>query len=185
MNKLCIIILSAFCSLAFTATAQDTNALKTDLGVFEAQTGVVIVKGYKQIGSISIGPVDILVGCKESIYAGTSQKADGVVVEIGGNSLPMERAYVDYDEIDSLLDGIDYLNKINYDVTPLPGFEVTYTTKSGLRLIAYSVQRDGGIRLFLQYNDGPRISLSSQQLTQLYGFVGQAKDDLDAIRSLK
>jgi hypothetical protein len=185
MNKLRIILAAAFCALALTSIAQDTNELKTDLGIFEAQTGVVIVKGYKQVGSISVGPLDILVDCKESAYAGTGQKADGVVVEIGAEQVGRERAYVDYDEIDSLLNGMDYINKINYDVTPLPGFEVTYTTKSGLRLIAYSVQRDGGIRLFLQYDDGPRISLSSAQLAQLEGFIGQAKTDLDSIRAIK
>ena len=31
--------------LAGTAPAQDTNALKTTLGVFEAQTGVVLIRG--------------------------------------------------------------------------------------------------------------------------------------------
>jgi len=42
---------------------------------------------------------------------------------------------VDCDEIDSLLDSINYLNKISCDVTPLASFEASYSTKSGFRVV--------------------------------------------------
>ena len=92
---------------------------------------------------------------------------------------------MDYDEIDSLLDGINYLNKITYEVTPLPSFEASFTAKSGLRVVAYSARRQGGIQTFLQYGDRPRILLTSDQMTQLHGLIGQAKNMLDSLKAPK
>lgn len=185
MNKLHIILVAAFCSLALASPAQDTNALKTGIGVFEARTGAVIIKGFGQIGSLSVGPDVLSVRCKESTDVSTGRKAYGLAIEIAGNPLPRERIFVDYDEIDSLLNGINYLSKITYDVTPLPSFEASYTTKSGLRVVATSVRRQGGIQFFLQYGDEPRILLTSDQMTQLYGLIGQAKDNLTSIKTAK
>ena len=46
MRKYCAALIVAGCWLASAARAQDTNALKTEIGMFEAQPGVVIVKGF-------------------------------------------------------------------------------------------------------------------------------------------
>jgi hypothetical protein len=185
MNKSHIILASALCSLALTAFSQDTNALKTDIGVFEARTGVVIIKGFGPVGSVSAGTEVISVRCKESIDVSRGHKAYGLAIEIGATPPPQERIFVDYDEIDSLLGGINYLSKITYDVTSLPGFEASYTTRSGLRFAANSVRKQGGIQTSLQYGDQPRILLTSEQMTQLYGLIEQAKNNLDAIRTAK
>ena len=185
MNKLHVILEAAFCSLALASPAQDTNTLKTDLGVFEARTGAVIIKGFGQIGSVSVGTDVISVRCKESTDVSTGRKAYGLAIEIAGNPLPRERIFVDYDEIDSLLSGINYLSKITYDVTPLPSYEASYSTKGGLRVVANSVRREGGIQTFLQYGDDPRILLTSVQMTQLYGLIEQARNNLNSIRTAK
>jgi hypothetical protein len=185
MNKLHVVLTAAFCSLALTATAQDTNALKTTIGIFEARTGTVIIKGFGQVGSISVGTDVISVRSRESTDASTGRKAYGLAIEIAGDPLPRERTLVDYDEIDSLLGGINYLGKITYDVTPLPGFEASYTTRAGLRIVAHSDRKQGGIQTFLQYGDHPRISITSDQMSQLYGLIGQARDGLNAIKISK
>src|SRR5665213_658800 len=185
MNELRAVLLAAFCSLAGAVTAQDTNSLKTDLGIFEARTGVVIVKGFGQIGSITAGTAEISVRCKETADLSVGRKAYGLAIEINGNSFPRERILVDDDEIDALLSGINYLIKINYDVTTLPAFEASYTTKAGLRVTASSVRRDGGIQFSVQSSNTPRISLSSVQMTQLYGLIGQARKNLDDLKAAR
>jgi hypothetical protein len=185
MNKLHVILAAAFCSFALATLAQDTNALKTDIGVFESQTGTVIIKGFGQTGSITVGADVISVNCKASTNASTGFKAYGLAIGFSGNDQPRDRAIIDYDEIDSLLNGINYLSKITYDVTPLPGFEATYITRAGLRVVAYSARRQGGIQTFLQYGDRPRILLTSDQLTQFYGLIGQARDNLNSLRTAK
>ena len=185
MNKLHALIMAAFCALALAAAAQDTNMLKTDIGVFESRTGLVIIKAFNFVGAIPVDAVDISVRYKESTEAATGVKTYGILIAIQGKPLPHERIYVDYDEIDSLLDSINCLIKINSDVTTLPAFEASYTTKSGLRIIANSDRRNGTIRNSIQYGDEPRIILTSIQMTQLYDYIAVAKKNLDALKAGK
>ena len=184
MRKLFAVLIIVICSLAFAAHAQDTNALKTEIGIFESQTGVVIIRGFGQIGSLATGGAVISVRCKESSSAASGHKDYGIALVIEA-SLWREFAIVDYDELDGLLNGMDYLGKITYGVTSLPGFEATFTTKSGLELMAFGNKQQGGIRTFLQYDDGPRISLASDQWIQLANLIGQAKTTLDSLRAAK
>jgi hypothetical protein len=182
MRKLFVVLIAAICSLASAARAQDTNALKTQIGLFESQTGVVIVKGVGQIGSVSTGGAVIFVRCKESTSAATGHRDYGIAVEIEVTQW-RRLAIVDYNELDPLLNGMDYLGKMTYNVTALPGFEATFTTKSGLELIAFGDKQQGGIRTYLQYDDGPRIPLASAQWTQLARLIEQAKAALDSLRT--
>jgi hypothetical protein len=174
--------------LTFHVGAQITNAPATILENFEQQTGTVIVKGFSVVGSVAVGTATITVRCKESSAVGHGQKACGIAVgfsgsgSLPGNFIPKTSLKVDDDELDSLAGGIDYLGKITYDVTPLAGFEASYTTKSGLRVIAHSDRRQGGINTFIQFGDSPRIPLNSDQMTQLRNLVKQAKTSLDAVK---
>ena len=185
MNKIYIILTAAFCSLVLSVQAQDTNSLKTDLGVFETQTGTVIIKSFSQTGMLTVGTDVITVYCKESADIATSHKADGLAIVISGNSPPRKRILVDYDELDSLLDSINYLNKISYDVTPLSSFEASYSTKSGFRVVANSLRKQGSIQASLEYSDDLKILLTTDQMTQFYRLIEQAKKNLDTLRNPK
>lgn len=185
MNKLPLILLALSCALIFTAGAQDTNVLKTEIGVFEARTGSIIIKGFEPVGTVVAGSVVISVADKESIDVGTGRKVYGIVVALGTTPTDRDRTFVDYDELDSLLNSIDYFIKIDYDITTLPSFEATYSTKSSLRLIAHSIRREGTVQCFIQYDDNQRIPLSSVQLKQLYELIEKAKKNLDALRDAK
>jgi hypothetical protein len=178
-------VLTAVISLAFTGQAQviTTNIFATDLEAFEAQTGTVIIKGFSEAGSVSTGGGIISVRSKESVNVSNGSKQYGIAVGFTGNDQSVERLLVDYGELDSLLGGIDYLGKITSDATTLPGFEAEYVTKSGLRIIAYSSRKQGIVLTFVQCRDRPRISLISEQMTQLESLIGQAKASLDALRA--
>lgn len=179
-------VLISIVALAGTGHAQTvTNAPKTELEVFDSQTGIVIVKGFGQANSVTTGEGTISVRCKESVDITTGHKQYGIEVELIQNNQPKDKIIVDYDELDSLLNGIDYLSKISYDVTPLPGFEAVYATKSGLRLVAYSSRRMGGIQTFLQYGDNPRIPLASDQVAQVRDLISQARTALAALMAPK
>ena len=185
MRKICVVLM-AVGSLVLAARAQDTtNAPRTEIELFETQTGTVIVKGIGPIGSMNIGAGIVSLRSKETTEIGTGRKLYGLVIEFAGGNQPRERAVIDYDELDSLLNGIDYLGKISYDVTALPGFEAGYATRSGVRIVAYSSRRQGGIQTFLQFGDNPRIPLASDQMTQLHGLISQAKNSLDALKAAK
>jgi hypothetical protein len=185
MNKLHLFLLTVMGSLALSALAQDTNMLKTDIGVFENRTGLIIIKAFNQIGSIQTGSTEVAIRCKESTEAASGVKAYGLLIAINSNQQLRERIYVDYDEIDPLLDAVNYLIKVTSDITTLPAFEAGFTTKSGLRIPARSDHRNASIRFFLEYGDEPRIELSPVQMTQLYDLISQAQKELNRYRAGK
>jgi len=186
MPELRFVLFIICCSFAFASHAQDaaTNAPKTEMEIFEAQTGTVIVKGFGQTGSVTTSAGVISVRCKESANATTGRKEYGLAIEFA-SSQQREISIVDYDEIDPLLNGMDYLGKITYDVTSLPGFEASFTTRSGLRVVAYSARRQGGIQNFMEFYDGAKILLASDQLAQFQNLIAQAKSSLDSLRTAK
>lgn len=173
--------------LAGPAGAQTTNALATIIENFEQQTNAVIVKGFSLVGTVSVGDATIIVRSKESTDPGNNQKVYGIMVVYSGSSQPGNFApknalVVDYDELDSLIGGMDYLAKIGYDVTPLSGFDASYATKSGLRFSAHSERRQGGILMFIRFGDFPKIQLTTEQFNQLHNLIAQAKTALDSIK---
>lgn len=170
-------------SLAMTVCAQDTNNLpKTEIENFELQTGTVIVKGFGEIGSITTGAGVVSVRCKESIDENSGQREYGVSVALTSDQLH-GFLVVDYDELDSLIHGLDFLGKITYDVTAMPSFDAKFATKSGLLIAAHSERRQGGIQTFLQFADTPRIPLTSDQFAQFQNLIKQAKASLDALKN--
>ncbi len=87
-------------------------------------------------------------------------------------------------KLDSLLNGLNYLAKIDYNVTTLPDFYASYTTKSGLRVGAYTSQRRGAIQFFLQDRsvNSVRILITPAQLAQFQTLIEQARKSLDSMR---
>lgn len=177
-------ILIALCSaLALQAGAQvSTNAPATVIESFEQQTDILIVKGFGDIGSVSTEGGVVSVRCKESDNPLTNSKLYGIAV---GIDLNQAHGYlvVDYDEMDSLIRALDFIGKISYDVTPMQGFDASFTTRSGLRIGAHTERRQSGIQLFLQFDDTPKIPLTSDQFTQLQNLIVQAKTSLDATKN--
>jgi hypothetical protein len=183
MPRFCLVLIAACCSLVFSSHAQDTtNVLKTEIENFEAQTGTVIVKGVGQGGSLTTGAGIISVRLKETIDVGHGSKLYGMAIELEAGQR-RDFSIVDYDEMDPLLNGMDYLAKIGYAATALQAFEANFTTRSGLRIVAYSTVRQGGIHTYLQFGDAPKISLAPDQLAQFQNLIAQAKSSLDALRN--
>ena len=185
MNKFTIVLAGIICSLTWAGSAQDTNSLKTQIGLFENRTGSVVIKAISPVGSVMAGGQEIAVRVKETTDVSVGQTIYGLGVDIAGGPGQRDRIYVDDDEIDPLLSAINYLIKIKYDVTTLPSFEASFTTKAGLRVIAHSIRREGSIQHSLQYADGPRILLNTMQLSQLYGLIEQGRKNLEALKADK
>jgi hypothetical protein len=185
MRNLCGVLLAAAGFFAGTAPAQVTNVPLTKLEAFEAQTGMVIVKGAGLIGSLAIGALNLTVISKESIKVGTGRKEYGLVIELAENNQQVWKRVVDYDEIDSLVNGLNYLSIIDDKVTALPTFVAGYVTKSGFRVGAFTSQRRGAIQLFLQdyTTNSVRILVTPTQLAEFLGLVEQARKNLDSLRA--
>ena len=185
MHKTCIALVLISGLLIPVARAQVTNVTFTELETFESQPGTVIVKGAGQIGSLNLGDINVAVICKESTDTAAGHKEYGVAVEIAENNRHRVRMVVDYDEVDSLLNGLNYLAQIDSNVTTLPTFAASYVTRSGLRVGASTNQRQGAIQYFLQDRsiNSARIPMTSAQLVQFRSLMQQAKQNLDLMRN--
>ncbi len=185
MHKFRFVLLAAISLFACAVQAQVTNVPPTELEAFEAQTGKVIVKGAGQIGSMAVDQLNIVVISKESLDASTGSKQDGMAVEVVANDRQVWKKVVDYDEMDSLLNGLDYLAKLDYKVTSLPTFVASYVTKSGFRVGAFTSQRRGVIQYFLQdySTNSARILITPAQLSQFQSLVDQTRSNLDSLRA--
>ena len=137
MRKFCIVLIAASGLYTLAARAQITNLPPTELETFEAQTGTVIVKGAGQVGALAVDVLNIEVISKESLNVSTGRRQYGMAVEVVANNQRVWKKVVDYDEMDSLLNGLNYLARIDYKVTALPTFVAGYVTKSGLRVGAF------------------------------------------------
>jgi len=180
-----IVIIAASGLSAFTLRAQITNLPPSELETFEAQTGTVIVKGAGQVGSLTVDALTINVLSKESLNVSNGRRQYGMAVEVVANDQRAWKRVVDLDEMDSLLNGLNYLAKIDSKVTELPTFVAGYVTRSGLRVGAFTSQRRGAIQYFLQdySTNSPRILISSAQLAQFQDLVEQSKKNLDALQT--
>ena len=182
-----ILIVAGLASLAGRAQDLTNDWPKTDIETFEAQTNVVIVKGISLINTINMSSGSLSVRSKESKEPATGQVQYGMMVDfaVNGDGRERERAVVDYSELPSMLDGIDYIKKMTSDSTDMAGFEAHYATKSGFRVIAFSSRREGNVQIFLQFDNCQRIPLTSDQISQFRDLVSSAKNSLDALQAGK
>jgi len=174
--------------LSGTLLAEDTNAPKTKLEAFEAQTGVTIVKGSVLIGSVNGQNGVVSIRCKESRDASTDRKESGLAIEVREGEAQADTTVIDYDELDSFLNAIDYISKVDYRVTTLPFFDVVYTTKGGLRIAAYSSARSPGTiqaAVHSSHITNTRVLLSPQQLARFLSLIQESKAKLDSLRAGK
>jgi hypothetical protein len=177
------------CALALTslASAQETNVLiippKTKYENFELKTGTVLIKGSTQVGTLQTRTALLVVRSKEirEPASGLFEQAVSVEVREGENS--EEGTIVDYDEIDGLIAGLDFLSRANPSVTPLSHFDVTYRTRGELVVSVFN-RRSSAIEAAVQsgrYGHATTL-LTLQELAQFRVLIDQAKGKLDSIR---
>src|ERR1035437_2477400 len=177
--------------VAGSAFAQETNAClllpATKLEGFETNTDTVIVKATAPIGTVPAHGGEVAVRCREITDAGTGHRESGIIIDIAFSAELLGTMLIDYDELDSLLDGMDYLGKLDWSVTSLPDFSATYTAKGGFRADAHGSRRTGNIEFSVRSLRAiaPRLALSRDQLGQLRSLVDQAKAKLDSLRKGK
>jgi hypothetical protein len=174
-------ILMMGCALAsLAAVAQTTNVPLTKIEIMEARTETTLVKGFAPVGSIAGNGGTISIRIKSTTEINTGRKLGAISLEII-ESQQSGRTIIDYDELDELLNGIDYVSKVDYDVTPLPGFEAVYTTRAGLRVVAYTSKKSETIQMYVQSANSSKIYFAANELSQFRALVQQAKTNLDTL----
>jgi hypothetical protein len=107
-----------------------------------------------------------------------------MVVEVKESSR-LEReghSYVDYDEIEPLLRGIDYVLKVDSSATKLADFQADYHTKGDLTITTFS--SGGAVKAAITSGriGSVDLILNTSDLQTFRNLVATAKTQLDALR---
>lgn len=126
------------------------------------------------------------VSALEVIDTGSGRRARGVAVEVEelGERGREVTAFVDYEELDGLLKGLESVGKVDRGETQLPGFEVSYRTKGDLVVSVFS-SRGGIARCVVSAGEfsAARVAIPLDELANLRTLLSTAKNRLDDARA--
>jgi hypothetical protein len=159
---------------------------RTKLERIDDRYNTVIVKGFTRITTVEVNGVRIdAVDMRE---LGNVSRAKGIVVVLTapteGNNRPRDnRAFVDYEEIDPLLNAIDAASRIDETVTKFPGFEAKYRTLGDLEITVFRQTRSGNAAIMTTGAcEQGRTALTFDELAKVRAMIQEAKTRLDEIR---
>ena len=156
---------------------------RTKLEALEDRHGGIIVKGFTRITTVEVRGVRI--DALEMRELGNATRAKGLVVVLreGGERPDDNRAFVDYEEIDPLLNAIDAIARIDETATKLAGFEARYKTQGDLEIGVFrQTSRGTAVVLTTGICDRATTSLSLDDLAKVRAMIQEAKARLDDIR---
>jgi len=147
----------------------------------------VLLKGFSRIATVRVRGAEIRVDAVELRDNTASTRAMGIVIvmrEADQEQINENRAFVDYDEIDSLLKAIDFAAKVNETVTKLAGFEARYRTRGDLELAVFRQGRTSGTAASVTTGICDRVTglLTLDELELLRAHLVEAKARLDEIK---
>jgi hypothetical protein len=115
------------------------QAPKTKLEAFTGEIGAVIIKGYTEVGTVrSLGSISVSAMTFRNAKLGQENKGLSISVTELGTYARESHAFIDYDEINELVSGIDYISKADTTLTRLANYEATYGTKGGFKITVFN-----------------------------------------------
>lgn len=159
---------------------------KTKLEQFSAKTGVVLIRGFHKIGSAQgFYNTSVNIEAKEFTNVTDGTKQYGITIEAfkeSGKYDKQHTSFIDYDEIDSLVKGIDYISKVKSNVTKLEDFQADYKTKGDLKISTFS----SGSRVLLAVTSGNIGGVASyfniEDLAKVKMLILKAKSKIEDIK---
>ena len=157
---------------------------RTRLEALDSRYAAVIVKGFTRITTVDVRGVRIdAVEMRD--MGSTVGRVKGLVVVLreGGERPNDNRAFVDYDEIDSLLTAIDTISRVDESATKLAGFEAKYKTLGDLEIGVFRQTRSGtAVIMSTGICDRATQTLTLDDLAKVKAQIQEAKLRLDDIR---
>jgi len=156
---------------------------RTKLEAIDQKYSTVIVKAFTRITTIEVRGVRIdAIDMREM---GGTGRARGIVISLReeGGRADDNRAFVDYEEIDPLLNAIDALVRVDETMTRMPGFEGRYKTLGDLEVGVFRQTRSGtAVILTTGICDRATQSMTLDDLAKVKAMIQEAKTRLDEIR---
>lgn len=156
---------------------------RTKLEAIEDKHNTVVIKGFTRITTVEVRGVRV--DAIELRELGNAARAKGLVVFLreGGDRADDNRAFVDYEEIEPLLNAIDAIGRVDESATKLVGFEARYKTQGDLEIGVFRQTRSGAaVILTTGICDRATATLSLDDLAKVRALIQEAKARLDEIR---
>jgi hypothetical protein len=147
----------------------------TKLEAFAPAPGSVLTIGYDRIGRVNSVSVDV------TEMRDAKGGVRGLVVAIRTNQDSRQQSFVDTDEIPDLLKAVDTLLGTRANPTPFMMFEMRYSTRGELQLVAFSDPK-GAISYSVQVGRIERAQnvLDPGEMFTLRGFFEAAWQKLNS-----
>ena len=172
-----------------SATGKDSTVRLsgTTLQRFSVKAGAVLVKGFQEVGSIrgQLGST-IVAEARELTDASDGTRTDGITLEIRDATNDKSTSFIDYDEIASLIRGLDYVAKVDKSATKLANVQADYTTRGDFRISSFN-DADGKMGLAVHSGTigGTTAFLSISQAAELKALIEKAKTVVERARPPK
>jgi hypothetical protein len=157
---------------------------RTKLEALDDRHSTVIIKGFTRITTVDVRGVRVDAVEMRDLGSAVG-RAKGLVITLreGGEQPKEDRAFVDYDEIDLLLNAIDAVSRVDESVTKLAGFEARYKTIGDLEVGVFRQTRSGtAVTMTAGLCDLVTIAMSLDDLGKVRAMIQEAKERLDQIR---
>jgi hypothetical protein len=162
--------------------AQTTNAPRTYFDAYKAALDAPLVRGMSSIGSLTgqvAYPVDIRIERLNVQPSTNTIYAVALRTRLARNVLQVD--YIDYDELDGLLRGLQLISQSGHSTVPMDDFEVVYRLRSGLSVAKISNGNKVVIAIKCGDANGTRNQIASYVLDDLQRLLTSAKSKIDAI----
>lgn len=175
-----------FPTSAPSPTPPELAAGKTKFETFTAKYGAVVIRGGTVTGTVSglLGGT-ISTEAVQLTNASTKETTEGIVFQIvqGGYVRTPSSSVVDYDEVDSLLKGLDYVAKADPSITPLKSFSAMYRSRGGLQVFVFNDVK-GQINAGVASGEvtGAHVYLKLDDLAKFREQIVTAKRKLDGVK---
>ena len=156
---------------------------RTKLEAIEDRHSTVVIKGFTRITTVEVRGVRI--DAIEMRELGNVARAKGIAVVLreGGERPDDNRAFVDYEEIEPLLNAIDAIGRVDETATKLAGFEARYKTQGDLEIGVFrQTSRGTAVILTTGICDRATTTVSLDDLAKIRAMIQEAKSRLDEIR---
>ena len=156
---------------------------RTKLEAIDDRHSTVVIKGFSRILTVEVRGIRI--DAIEMRELGNVARAKGMVVVLreGGERPEDNRAFVDYEEIEPLLNAIDVISRTDESVTKLAGFEARYKTLGDLEVSVFrQTSRGTAVSMSTGICNRATTSLSLDDLAKVRALIQEAKARLDEIR---
>ncbi len=176
-----IILLLALVA-GWTLNAQTTNMPRTYFEAYNAVADAPLLKGMSVIGTLN-SQINYAVEIRAEVLTNllSSNTVYGVSLRTRVSAKQVEVDYIDYDELDGLIRGIQLISQTALSPVQMDNFEAAYRTRCGLSVL--KVSNGNKVTILLKSGDplATRNQMASFVLDDLGRYLTAAKAKLDAV----